>query len=119
MIVEHTKPIMAITDTKNLGNDEPTLTMELGSDTLFANGDIDLYVATQFRLAGETHVRNNMAPVIDLTGVPFLDSAGLAALLSIEKAARALDRTVRIVATGNPRRVLRITGVERILTVTD
>jgi len=110
-----------ITDTKHLGNhdDDATLSMETRGGTLFVSGDVDLYVAADFRQAGERYVRSCPAPIIDLIGVPFLDSAGLAALLSIEKAARQCDRSIRVVAAGNPRRVLRITGVERILTVTE
>jgi anti-anti-sigma factor len=105
-----------ITDTKNLGNyEEGTLSLETQGDTLVVDGDVDLYVAEEFRVAGEAHVRDIANPVIDLLGVPFLDSAGLASLLSIAKVARSLDRQVRVVAAGNPRRVLRITGVDRMV----
>ena len=109
-----------ITDTKNLGNyDDQALITETQGNTLFLTGDIDLYVAGVFRQAGETHVREHTDPIIDLTGVPFLDSAGLASLLSIARVARSHDRQLHIVANGNPRRVLRITGVDQMITMCD
>ena len=109
-----------ITDTKNLGNyDNQTLATEVRGDTLYLTGDIDLYVAAAFREVGESHVREHESPVLDLSGVPFLDSAGLASLLSIARLARNHDRTLQVIATGNPRRVLRITGVDRMLVMHD
>lgn len=109
-----------ITDTKNLGNyDNQALITETQGDTLLLTGDIDLYVAAAFREAGEIHVREHAEPVIDLTGVPFLDSAGLASLLSIARVARNHDRVLHIAATGNPRRVLRITGVDQMISMLD
>lgn len=107
-----------ITDAKNLGNfDDQPLTTETRGSTLLLTGDIDLYVAGDFRQTGEAHVREHANPVIDLTGVPFLDSAGLASLLSIARVARSHDRTLHIVASGNPRRVLRITGVDQMIAI--
>jgi len=109
-----------ITDTKNLGNfDSQALITEARGSTLMLTGDIDLYVAGAFREAGEAHVRDHDEPVIDLSGVPFLDSAGLASLLSIARAARNHNRTLHVVANGNPRRVLRITGVDQLLAMRD
>lgn len=112
--------ISDITDTKNLGSyDNQTLTTEIQGETLLVGGDIDLYVAADFRQFGEKHVLEYTNPVIDLFGVPFLDSAGLAALLSIARIARTNGRSLTVRATGNPRRVLRITGVDRMVTVED
>ncbi len=99
--------------------DTHTLTMETQGEMLTVGGDIDLYVAAMFRNKGEEHVRTYANPVIDLSNVPFLDSAGLAALLSIARIARSIEHTLRVVAVGNPRRVLRITGVDRILLIED
>ncbi len=107
-----------ITDTKNLGNlDNQALTTETYGNTLLLTGDIDLYVASAFREAGESHVREHDEPVLDLTGVPFLDSAGLASLLSIARAARNHSHTLHVIANGNPRRVLRITGVDQMISM--
>ena len=109
-----------ITDTKNLGNyDGEGLVTEVQGNTLLLTGDIDLYVASDFRQAGESHVAAHTDPVLDLTGVPFLDSAGLASLLSIARVARSHSHKLHVVACGNPRRVLRITGVDRMITMQD
>ena len=109
-----------ITNNKYLGNyDNQSLVTEIHGNTLHLTGDIDLYVATVFREVGESHVRDHAEPVIDLTGVPFLDSAGLASLLSIARVARTHNRLLHIVATGNPRRVLRITGVDQMISMQD
>lgn len=112
--------INEITDSKSLGSyDNQALTSEVRGETLLVGGDIDLYVAADFRQIGEKHVLEHPNPVIDLSAVPFLDSAGLAALLSVARVARTNARTLRVRATGNPRRVLRITGVDRMVTVED
>ncbi|MBC8142222.1 MAG: STAS domain-containing protein [Armatimonadetes bacterium] len=101
-----------------MGNyDIQPLTTETQGSTLLLSGDIDLYVAGAFREVGEAHVRDYAEPVIDLTGVPFLDSAGLASLLSIARVARNHSRTLHVIANGNPRRVLRITGVDQLVSM--
>jgi len=93
----------------------PGYCAETQGDTLRVSGDVDLYVAAIFRQAGVLHVREHTTPTIDLTGVAFLDSAGLAALLYIAKVARSCEHPLRVLAVGNPRRVLRITGIDRML----
>lgn len=93
------------------------ITMRSEGDTLYVSGDIDLYQAPRFRAAGEEHVRAVAQPRIDLSDVPFLDSAGLAVLLVLARQAREQSKSLRVVATGSPRRVLRITGIDRVLTV--
>ncbi len=109
-----------ITDSKNLGDhDEHGLNTEVRGDVLIVVGDIDLYVAADFRSISEKYVVDHDSAVIDLMGVPFLDSAGLAALLSVARVARSHEHSLRVRATGNPRRVLRITGVDRLVTVED
>ncbi|MBC7806304.1 MAG: STAS domain-containing protein [Akkermansiaceae bacterium] len=116
MVLERTS---GVTATKDLHLDSQALTIEAQGDTLFVGGDIDLYVASDFRQAGEKHVVANANPLIDLLAVPFLDSAGLAALLSIVRIARVHEHPLRVKAVGNPRRVLRITGIDRMLAVED
>ncbi len=88
-------------------------------DTLVVRGDIDLYQAGRFRQQAEVHVRNTQQPRLDLTGVPFLDSAGLAALLALSRLAQDTGKTLRVAITGSPRRVLRITGIDRMLVLED
>lgn len=58
--------------------------------------------------------------VLDLSGVPFCDSAGLNALLAVRR--RAVDTGTRLVLAGvqeQLRQLLHITGVDEILDVYD
>ena len=60
-----------------------------------------------------------LAVVIDLSGVTFLDSAGLSALATAHRAARAADRALRI-RCGTARAVVRplqITGLWDVFTI--
>ena len=93
----------------------PSAAFHAEGDTLHVNGDIDLYQAGLFRQQAEAHIRSAAQPRLDLTQVPFLDSAGLAALLALSRDARAQGKTLRVAIAGSPRRVLRITGIDRML----
>ena len=97
--------------------DDGTLTMETDGDTLIAHGDIDLYQAPAFRTAAQAHIDQTQAPRFDLRGVSFLDSAGLAVLLMLSRQAKAQNKTLHVAAVGSPRRVLKITGIDRVLHV--
>lgn len=93
------------------------LQMHTEGDTLYVAGDVDLYQAASFREVAERHLRDTNEPCIDLRQVDFLDSAGLATLLALSRLARKEEKTLRVIAVGNPRRVLRITGLDSILSV--
>lgn len=93
------------------------LILQADGDTLTAAGDIDLYHATDFRHRAEKHIEEVEHPRLDLLRVPFIDSAGLAALLSLSRAAKARGKALRIAVSGSPRRVLRITGIDRLLEI--
>lgn len=98
-------------------NETDELIMEIEDDVLRVSGDIDLYVASKFQEQGMAHVRAAASPRLDMTGVLFLDSAGLAALVSLAREAQAAGKTLRLRVTGSPRRVLRITGIDQMITV--
>ena len=100
-------------------DDDLALTTEARGGMLIVRGDVDLYAAAAFRQVAEDHVRAHASPVLDLSGVPFLDSAGLAALLMVVRVARSLSHPLQVIASGNPRRVLRLTGVDRMLVIED
>ena len=91
------------------------LTMEAEGDVLSVQGDIDLHVAPVFRQRALEHIRAADRPQLDLNRVPFLDSAGLAVLLSLSREAKSVGKELRLKACGSPRRVLRITGIDRML----
>ncbi|MBC8103182.1 MAG: STAS domain-containing protein [Cytophagales bacterium] len=107
-------PLMA-----NLLEDDGLLNMMEAEGTLIVSGDIDLHQAPEFRARAETFIQDNAQPRMDLSQVPFLDSAGLAALLSLSRTAKAQDKSLRLIVTGSPRRVLRITGIDRVLILED
>ena len=94
-----------------------SLHLRTEGDTLFAEGDIDLFQAPAFREAAQAHLAQHDIPIIDLHDVDFLDSAGLAVLLVLAREAKEQNKMLRVVASGSPRRVLRITGIDRVLHV--
>ncbi|MEO7428431.1 MAG: STAS domain-containing protein [Acidimicrobiales bacterium] len=82
-------------------------------------GELDAYTVSQFRdalggLAASAHL------VIDLSGVPFMDSAGLGALIGGIRRAREAGGDVAV-ACSRPTltRLLHTTGFDRIVTVTE
>ena len=82
-------------------------------------GELDAYTVTQFRetLASFSGVHRL---VIDLSEVPFMDSAGLGALIGGIRRARENDGEVAV-ACGRPTltRLLHTTGFDRIVPVTE
>ena len=80
-------------------------------------GELDAFTVSQFRqvlagIAGPTRL------LIDMSGVPFVDSAGLGALIGGIRRARELGGDVAV-CCDRPTlvRVLRTTGFDRIVTV--
>ena len=82
-------------------------------------GELDAYTVTQFResLASFVGVKRL---VIDLSGVPFMDSAGLGALIGGIRRARESGGDVAV-SCSRPTliRLLHTTGFDRIVPVTD
>jgi anti-sigma B factor antagonist len=82
-------------------------------------GELDAFTVSQFR-----QVLADLAPtsrlLIDMSAVPFLDSAGLGALIGGIRRARELGGDVAV-ACNRPTlvRLLRTTGFDRIVTVAD
>lgn len=83
------------------------------------SGELDAYTVGSFRealskLAGERHL------LIDLSDVPFMDSAGLGALIGGIRRAREADGAVAV-ACSRPAltRLLHTTGFDRIVPVTE
>jgi anti-anti-sigma factor len=99
------------------GNEADELTMEVEGDLLRVRGDVDLYVAPVFQERALQHVRTSAAPRIDMTEVPFLDSAGLASLVTLFREAQSANKMLRLTVGGSPRRVLRITGIDRMMNI--
>jgi anti-sigma B factor antagonist len=84
------------------------------------SGEIDVENAEDLASVGVLTVSSTEAGylVIDLDGVPFMDSAGLGALVRIRNAARGASRGV-VLRGLRPRvvKVIKITGVEGLFTI--
>lgn len=82
-------------------------------------GEVDAYTVGDFReaLAGIDNVR---WLIIDLSEVPFMDSAGLGALIGGIRRVREADGDVAVVSTtASLNRLLHTTGFDRIVPVTE
>jgi anti-anti-sigma factor len=82
-------------------------------------GELDAYTVGQFREA-LTSLAEESRVVIDLSEVPFMDSAGLGALIGGIRRARENEGEV-VVACSRPTltRLLHTTGFDRIVPVTE
>ena len=100
-------------------NEFVVTTESAGEDALVVrvSGDLDLATSPRFSeaLAAAAATRH---VVIDLTGCTFLDSSGVRALAQAARKIPEGERRVDVVA-GSPgvRRVLEITGVDRMVPV--
>jgi anti-sigma B factor antagonist len=82
-------------------------------------GELDAFTVSQFRQALADLVSKKRL-VIDMSAVPFVDSAGLGALIGGIRRARELGGDVAV-CCNRPTltRLLRTTGFDRIVTVTE
>src|SRR5678816_2418294 len=82
-------------------------------------GELDAFTVSQFRQA-LAELASTPRLLIDMSGVPFVDSAGLGALIGGIRRARELGGDVAV-ACNRPTltRLLHTTGFDRIVPVTD
>ncbi|HUP87286.1 MAG TPA: STAS domain-containing protein [Acidimicrobiales bacterium] len=82
-------------------------------------GELDAFTVSQFRQS-LAELASNPRILIDMSGVPFVDSAGLGALIGGIRRARELGGDVAV-ACNRPTltRLLHTTGFDRIVTVTE
>lgn len=100
--------------------------VERGTDTVTVHvtGEIDIVNGTDvtagLRSAAELEPRP-ASVVVDLTGVPFLDSSALGALLDAGRRLRERDIAFRVVIPGGAptRRVVELVGLVEVLNVTE
>jgi anti-sigma B factor antagonist len=96
----------------------PTRTIDSGVVVVRPEGRLNMVAAPALRkelngLVGDGNARL----VVDLSGIEFIDSSGLGALISGLKAARQAGGDLRIAApTQQVRTVLEITNLNRVLT---
>jgi anti-sigma B factor antagonist len=106
-----------------LDEDALTLTTRTGRDgavTVSVAGEVDTFTAPTLRSAVDAElVRRPPELVLDLRGVRFLGSAGLAALVETQKSADARGIVLRLIATTRPvTRPLEVTGLVALFTIT-
>ena len=82
-------------------------------------GELDAFTVSQFRQA-LAEMASSSRLLIDMSGVPFVDSAGLGALIGGIRRVRELGGDVAV-SCNRPTllRLLRTTGFDRIVTVAD
>lgn len=81
-------------------------------------GELDAFSVHQFRQA-LAEVASSRRLIIDLSAVPFVDSAGLGALIGGIRRARELGGTVAVAcARATLASLLHTTGIDRIVNVT-
>ena len=82
-------------------------------------GELDAFTVSQFRQA-LAEMASSPQLIIDMSAVPFVDSAGLGALIGGIRRARELGGDVAV-ACNRPTlvRLLRTTGFDRIVTVAE
>ena len=82
-------------------------------------GELDAFTVSQFRQA-LADMANGRRLLIDMSGIPFVDSAGLGALIGAIRRTREMGGDVAV-ACNRPTlvRLLRTTGFDRIVTVVE
>lgn len=88
-----------------------------GATVLVASGRLNMVSAPRFKAGVDDEVSaGNARLVIDLSGVEFIDSSGLGAIVGGLKAARQAGGDLRIAAAGEQvQAVLALTNLDRIL----
>lgn len=91
--------------------------LENGVAVLHLAGRLNLVSANDLRAAVQHAVANNRTRIaVDLSGVEFLDSSGLGALIGGVKTTRQAGGELRIAApTEQVKLVLQLTNMERVL----
>lgn len=92
--------------------------LDAGTTVCRPVGELDAFTVSQFRQT-LAELASSARLLIDLSGVPFVDSAGLGALIGGVRRVRELGGDVAV-ACPRPTltRLLRTTGFDRIVTVT-
>lgn len=98
-----------------------TSTSENGAVTVTVVGEVDTFTAPVLRSSLDAQLEQQPRElVIDLSGVQFLGSAGLAVLVETQKSARTRGVELRLVATTRAvTRPLEVTGLIDLFTIVD
>lgn len=103
------------------GDEAHTLDIEVhtraNTKVVAVRGEIDIVSVPQLQAALEQAGQDGAAAVADLSGVGFMGSAGLSALLVVADAAK--PERLRVVASTAVRRPIEVTGLDKVLAVFD
>jgi anti-sigma B factor antagonist len=95
-----------------------TTTISEGVAYLVVTGEVDLANADELREAGEAALTPLAGTLrIDLSGVTFMDSTGLAALIAVRNKAEPGHVFILEQPTRRVRRILEITGLHEVFTI--
>jgi anti-sigma B factor antagonist len=99
--------------------------MERATDdrvTILVDGEVDLDSAPQLVALGRSHLDDSAVKtlVLDLSGVTFMDSTTVGALVALRNQANGLHKTLQIAGTsGSAHRLLKLTGLDQVFEFTD
>ena len=98
-----------------------TSTADDGTVTVTVVGEVDTFTAPVLRSSLDTQLEQSPSElIIDLSGVQFLGSAGLAVLVETQKSARSREVGLRLIATTRAvTRPLEVTGLIDLFTIAD
>jgi anti-sigma B factor antagonist len=95
-----------------------TTTVSEGVAYLVVTGEVDLVWADELRETGEAALTPLAGTLrVDLSGVTFMDSTGLGALIAIQKKAEPSHVLILEKPTRSVRRVLEVTGLHEVFTI--
>jgi anti-anti-sigma factor len=85
--------------------------------TVLVEGELDLSTAGQLRRLLDDELSRRRAVVLDLSGVPFIDSSGLAAIVAAMRRSEDGGGSLRLGPDLQPqaRRLMELTGLLRLL----
>jgi anti-sigma B factor antagonist len=93
-----------------------------GADALVTvRGEIDLATQADFRaVLSDLVVSGQVNLSIDLSGVEFIDSTGLGALIGARRRVHAFNGSLRLIAPSDPvMKVFTVTGLNRVFDIVD
>jgi anti-sigma B factor antagonist len=87
--------------------------MREGSALVYFRGNCDLYSAPKFKASILKRIESGVGRIlIDMSGIDYLDSTGVGAIISVLQAARRTGGEVRFQGLkGSPRRLLERTSI--------
>ncbi len=91
-----------------------------GSTLVEVEGEIDLSTAPQLQRELLASAQGSRELIVDLRGVTFIDSTGVGVLFRTSKQVTAAGGELRLVCGPGPvRRVLKVSGLETLVPVSD